>query len=140
INLDEWKDANGTAMRRELGLDSNSFVVLLPKKSIHKGCLDTLDALIRVASKIDSVAVLVLGGGKIRGYDGRVSRLRGQGVRVFELGYAPDRQKRSVFDACDVLVQPSRAEAFGLVYLETWAYSKPVIGSPFPAAALVIQA
>src|SRR5207247_1536399 len=26
INLDEWKDANGTAMRRELGLDSNSFV------------------------------------------------------------------------------------------------------------------
>ena len=33
---------------------------------------------------------------------------------------------------------PSRAESFGIVYLEAWAYSKPVIGARAGGAADVI--
>ena len=37
--------------------------------------------------------------------------------------------KRDLLAAADVLALPSRAESFGIVYLEAWAYAKPVIGA-----------
>ncbi len=39
------------------------------------------------------------------------------------------REKRDMFHACDLLAMPSRADSYGIVYLEAWAAGKPVIGA-----------
>jgi glycosyltransferase involved in cell wall biosynthesis len=45
------------------------------------------------------------------------------------LGSIDAADKRDLLAAADVLAMPSRAESFGIVYLEAWAYAKPVIGA-----------
>jgi glycosyltransferase involved in cell wall biosynthesis len=41
--------------------------------------------------------------------------------------------------ACDVLVLPSQAESFGVVFLEAWSQGKPVIGARIPAVEEMIH-
>ena len=38
-------------------------------------------------------------------------------------------EKKNLLDAADILVMPSKADSFGIVYLEAWLYKKPVIGA-----------
>jgi len=40
--------------------------------------------------------------------------------------------------ACDVLALPSVGESFGIVYLEAWAYRKPVIGARIDSVASLV--
>ena len=51
------------------------------------------------------------------------------------LGYAPDNTVIDWFNACDLVCIPSRNEPFGIVVLEAWDASKPVVASD--AVALV---
>jgi glycosyltransferase involved in cell wall biosynthesis len=47
--------------------------------------------------------------------------------------------KPAVLAAADLLVQPSQRESFGIVFLEAWAASRPVIGARSGAAPTVIS-
>jgi glycogen(starch) synthase len=49
--------------------------------------------------------------------------------RVLRLGPVLGQEKRDLLAATDVLALPSRIDSFGIVYLEAWAYAKPVIGA-----------
>ncbi|WP_048198503.1 glycosyltransferase family 4 protein [Methanocella arvoryzae] len=44
-------------------------------------------------------------------------------------GYVPDDDLKDLYNACDLLVVPSRNEPFGIVVLEAWDAGKPVIGT-----------
>ncbi len=48
--------------------------------------------------------------------------------RVVVLDHVPDREKRDALAACSLLTLPSRADSFGIVFLEAWLYGKPVVG------------
>jgi glycosyltransferase involved in cell wall biosynthesis len=58
---------------------------------------------------------------------------RSQPPQVLEstllLDYVPDQEKNDLLDAGQVFAMPSRSDTFGIVYLEAWYYSKPVIGA-----------
>jgi len=58
--------------------------------------------------------------------------------RLRILGPIDEADKRDLLAAADVVAMPSRAESFGIVYLEAWAYGKPVIGARAGGAADVI--
>lgn len=49
--------------------------------------------------------------------------------RTFVLEYVDEQTKKDALDACSVLTMASKADSFGIVYLEAWAYKKPVIGA-----------
>src|SRR5690606_4046374 len=50
-----------------------------------------------------------------------------------------DDERLAALAAADVLLLPSGGEAFGIVYLEAWAYHKPVIGAPIQAVKALIS-
>ncbi len=45
------------------------------------------------------------------------------------LGYVKDEELTGLYNACDLLVVPSRNEPFGIVVLEAWDAGKPAIGT-----------
>jgi len=49
--------------------------------------------------------------------------------RITLLGPTFGDEKRDLLAACQMVVMPSRVDAFGIVYLEAWANRKPVIGA-----------
>jgi glycosyltransferase involved in cell wall biosynthesis len=49
--------------------------------------------------------------------------------RILLLGPVFGRDKQDLLAATDVFALPSRIDSFGIVYLEAWAYRKPVIGA-----------
>jgi len=50
-------------------------------------------------------------------------------ARILRLGVVTGQAKQDLLAATDILALPSRVDSFGIVYLEAWAYGKPVIGA-----------
>lgn len=48
-------------------------------------------------------------------------------------------QKTEVLRITDILVLPSKEESFGVVFLEAWSFSKPVIGANIGAVASLVE-
>ena len=59
--------------------------------------------------------------------------------RIHVLGYVDEATKRDIFDATNVFAMPSRTDSFGIVYLESWLYRKPVIGARAGGVPAVID-
>lgn len=57
---------------------------------------------------------------------------------VHRPGMIDDHAKRALLAGIDVLAMPSRTESFGIVYLEAWANSKPVVGAAVGAVREII--
>ena len=60
-------------------------------------------------------------------------------ARCHLLGTVSDAVKADALAACELLALPSRTESFGLVFLEAWAASKPVVGARAGAIPAVID-
>jgi glycosyltransferase involved in cell wall biosynthesis len=49
--------------------------------------------------------------------------------KVHILGVVQEETKHVLLEACDLLALPSQVDSFGIVILEAWLHSKPVIGA-----------
>lgn len=122
-------------IKKHYGIHPSLPVVLFTGRMAYQKGPDLLvEAAARVLRKKDARFVLIGDGGMRSQCENRAQKL-GIGDSCNFLGYAPDNTVIDWFNACDLVCVPSRNEPFGIVVLEAWDASKPVVASD--AVALV---
>jgi glycosyltransferase involved in cell wall biosynthesis len=123
--------------RRILGIPSNLNVLLCGMESMFrplKGMSYLVDAINMLTSKIRNNSILLFFG--VSDPD-IVSKLN---IRVIDMGYLKtDYEKVLVYSSADTLVQPSLAESFGLVALESMACGTPVVAFDAGATSEIVR-
>ena len=136
INLGKIKrDIDPGKVKKKHGIHPSLPVVLFTGRMAYQKGPDLLvEAAARILRKRDARFVLIGDGGMRSQCENRAQKL-GIGNSCNFLGYAPDNTVIDWFNACDLVCIPSRNEPFGIVVLEAWDASKPVVASD--AVALV---
>jgi glycosyltransferase involved in cell wall biosynthesis len=142
VNLEQFANANGQAMRNRLGINDEPVVAYIGRQACGKGIDTLLYAMREVWKKIPCARLLVAGA---RGSFSRelhqlvndLSPRERDKVTIVD-GFTED-EKPDLFAASDIVVLVSGVESFGIVYLEAWASEKPVIGSKADAVQSVIR-
>jgi|YNPBryantNP2012_1023418.scaffolds.fasta_scaffold06577_2 glycosyltransferase involved in cell wall biosynthesis len=138
LKLEQFPPLNPSESRARFGLPEDGFVALfLGRKTEYKGLDVSLEAFSALRQRRQDVYFLAVGPetdfsrrlwSRYAGLDGLVVR-----------GAVPDDERLAALAACDVLLLPSTGEAFGIVYLEAWAYRKPVIGARIASVASIVE-
>ena len=114
-------------------------VASLSSLSFDKGSMHLVEAMRRLWRDGRSIS-LVLAGAVQSPFQRYVEQLpQADRARLRILGPIGDQEKRDLLAACDVFAMPSRADSFGIVYLEAWLYRKPVIGARIWGVTDVIE-
>jgi len=123
--------------RQRIGIPEEAFVLLfLSRKTEYKGLETILRAFTSLREKYEGLVFVAAG--PETDYSRRLLQDYNGLPQFINFGAVSDREKVELFNACDVLLLPSRAEAFGIVFLEAWAVKKPVIGARSGAIPYVI--
>ena len=118
---------DGAAFRRKHALDG-ALILQVSTQTHDKGSWDTLAAF-RQLRQSGREATLVLIGPLEEDFRKHFAlQPEALQTRVRLLDYVTEQEKKDALAACDVFVMPSRADSFGIAYLEAWLYGKPVIG------------
>ena len=138
LNLTHFPAQDRAAARVRFGLADDAFVVLfLGRKAEYKGLGATLAAFRRLAATHPHARLLAVG--PETDASRRLWQSAGEIPGVIVRGAVDDDERLAALAAADVLALPSTGEAFGIVYLEAWAYGVPVIGAPITAVAALID-
>jgi glycosyltransferase involved in cell wall biosynthesis len=126
--------------RNRYSIPANAAVVTqLSMKAYDKGVMHTVRAMERVWERNEKARLVLAGGATTtfnRFYDQLGPEARG---RCVSLDYITEEEKKDLLAATDILVMPSRADSFGIVFLEGWVYGIPVIGASAGGVPEVIE-
>lgn len=136
--LDKFPPLDQRASRIKFDLPEKAFVVLfLGRKTEYKRLDLCLKAFVALRQACPNSYFLAVGPetdfsrqlwSQYQGLEGLIVR-----------GAVSDEERLAALAACDVMALPSVGEAFGIVYLEAWAYNKPVIGAKIAAVSSLIK-
>jgi glycosyltransferase involved in cell wall biosynthesis len=128
VDLDSLGGGDAQRFRIQHGLDG-PIVTFLGVVTYDKGSFYLVRALERLWARGTDVHLVIAGPQVdefIRFYEGLSAATRD---RIVLLGPVLGGDKRDLLAATDIFALPSRIDSFGIVYLEAWAYGKPVIGA-----------
>lgn len=128
VNADEVLGGSGHRFREKYNIE-NPIVFQLGAQAYDKGSQHTIEAMRQLWEQGYDVSLVLAGppmGHFLRYFETLPDEVR---RRCHLLGFISDEDKRDLLDAGDVFVMPSRTDSFGIVYLESWLYKKPVIGA-----------
>jgi len=113
--------------------------LFLGRLELRKGIDILLDAidLINNENGIDDIVFVIAGSSSIDINTILNTRFSGQDNIIY-IGEVNDFDREKLYSLCDVVIFPSRYESFGLVPLEAFVHSKPVIASDSGAIPEVV--
>lgn len=138
LALDRFPPLNRQQSRAQFGLPEKGTVILfLGRKTDYKGVDLCVEAFRQLRQERTDVYFLAVGPETkfSRALWPRYAGLEGLVIH----DTVSDEERLTALAACDVLALPSTAEAFGIVYLEAWAYHKPVIGARIASVASFVD-
>ncbi|MEQ8693970.1 MAG: glycosyltransferase [Gammaproteobacteria bacterium] len=120
--------------REKLNTPSNAVVLLVLSRMHHKKGIDTA---LQALSLLPGVYLWLAGDGpEMLRYETLSQRL-GLSDRVRFLGWRTDR--KSLLEAADICLLPSRYEPFGTVIAEAWSVRRPLIATPADGARQYVR-
>lgn len=121
IDLNVYKPNNPTQARVKLGIDKDNFVIAFRSRdSEYKGQEYIKECLKKIKSN-KPITILTVD------QKGKLNELKNK-FQVIELGWSDnDQMMVDFYNACDVFLMPSIAEAFGLMAIEAMACGKPIL-------------
>ncbi len=145
VNAAAFENAKsaGKALRRQYGLGDDPVALLIGRQTEYKRADLILQAMPQVWQQMPSARLLLAGART--DYSDTLDQLIAdfpphQRERITMITDFAEADKPALLAACDLLLQPSERESFGIVFLEAWAAQKPVIGADSGAAPTVISA
>jgi glycosyltransferase involved in cell wall biosynthesis len=123
-------DGDGSRFRKKTALDSDPGVLFIGRRDEGKGYPALLRAWPLVLRTIPE-AVLILAGPGGEEYRDLLADIPAH--NVCDLGVPNEMEKADAIAGCDIFCLPSAHESFGIVYVDAWSYSKPVVCGTAPA-------
>ena len=142
IEPEKYTLSDGSDFRTSHNIGLDDFVILLPRKLEVKGFFHSLDAILKIASPSHKITLVLLDKTPVelkRRIEAYKALLTQKGVKIIDTGYLVGPDLISALKSSDVVVEPSRVDSLGIVYLESWACRKPVIAANFGATSEVIK-
>lgn len=127
IDITLASGGNPGYLRERYGVDG-PVVLHLAVKTFEKGSITLMEAMRDVWGR-GSNAWLVMAGPTLSDFTRYLAAHPAPGARFLNLPAFADQEKRDLLASATVVAQPSRVESLGLVMLEAWANSKPVIAA-----------
>jgi glycosyltransferase involved in cell wall biosynthesis len=125
-------------LHRRYGLSSATKIILfIGRKLEYKGIATLVDTVRRLSAE-DDIVLLLAGPSSSWFEDFYATLSAADRERIIDLGTVSAQEKINLLHLADVLVLPSRFEAFGIVFLEAWACGTPVIGAATGAIPSVV--
>ncbi|MBI2085414.1 MAG: glycosyltransferase family 4 protein [Candidatus Aenigmarchaeota archaeon] len=145
IDPEEYRYEGENDVRQKFGIGNSLMLLCVSRMDPRKG----QDVLINAVKKVfdarpefrNKIKCVFVGNGSFskelmnKERSGLQEKFRelavslGVNGNVIFTGHVPDNDLNKFYDACDIVVQPSRQEGFGLTVSEGMLFGKPVIGS-----------
>jgi glycosyltransferase involved in cell wall biosynthesis len=113
------------------GLRPDTPVILtvcrLADTECYKGYDQIIKAMPEIRRVVPNARYLLVGKGPDRPRIEKLISEAGVQDAVIFAGFVPDEELAEHYNLCDIFAMPSRAEGFGIVYLEALACGKPVL-------------
>jgi glycosyltransferase involved in cell wall biosynthesis len=138
LDLADYPALDQSTARARFDIPEDAFVVLfLGRKVAYKGLAQVVGAFKQLREANPNLYLLAVG--RETEDSQRIWAAAGDLPGVTIRDAVSDEDRLAALAACDVLAVPSTGEAFGIVYLEAWAYGKPVIAARIESVASLID-
>jgi len=126
VYLDKIMGGNGARFREKYNL-KYPIVFQMGAKTREKGSFDLVESMKLVWDSGKNVH-LVFAGLNSKDFDFYLKSLDEKYRKnILNIDNISEEEKWDLFDAGDIFSMVSKTDSFGIVYLEAWAYSKPVL-------------
>lgn len=117
----ENDDISGDRFRERYSLEGKKLMLFVARKTIYKRYDLAIRSLEHIHKRYPETRLVMIGPDE--------DKVPVTSESVIYLGKVNRKELLDAYDACDLFILPSEAEAFGLVFCEAWLRKKPVLGS-----------